>query len=415
MTDLVATSTRSWRARAIPQYLVAVGSDAAADGIFYMALGWVAVHAASPISAATVFAAGTIPQLVLTLLGGVVGDRVGLARAASVTLVLRLVVVLAFTALLVRPEWVSMFSLIAVSAAFGLVDALHMPAMGGIAGLLADEGEQASVQGMVAATMRASAVSATAAAGLLIGWWLPGPGWVMAILLVVSLSALYATRHRASDRLDVDPEAQEPQSSFAMLSAGLRAVRRDRAVLLALALFTLANFTATAPVSLGVALRSEAQGWASSSYGLVIAAFALGSAGGAMLTGKVARRVTNNLTAALWLLAAATVGLAVLAISNSPAGAGVGCLLTGLSLAPAAALLMGEIRERTDAAMMGRVSSIAMLAIFGLIPVGYVVLGSAGQWWGLSYAGWIMAGLLGLSVAVAVPVSRRLRPSLSQP
>lgn len=409
MTELAEAPVRGWRARAIPEYLVAVGSDAAADGMFYMALGWVAAHAGSPISAATVFAAGTIPQLLLTLVGGVVGDRVGLARAASVTLALRLVVVLGFTAVLVRPGWISTASLIALSAAFGLVDALHMPAMGGIAGLLADDGEQAAVQGVVSSTMRSSAVTATAAAGVLIGWSLSSPGWVMAGLLVVSLSALYAVRRRAGGRLVVTPGSGDSQGSVEMFAAGLRAVRQDRMIMLALALFTVANFTATAPVSLGVALRSEAQGWSASSYGLVVAAFAVGSAVGAVVTGKIAKRVPSNVVAALCLLMPAAAGLSLLAVADAPGWAGVGCLVTGLSLAPAAALLMGEIRERSDPAMMGRISSIAMLAIFGLIPVGHVLLGIAGEWWGLRYAGLLMAGLLAAAVLIAVPAVRRLR------
>lgn len=409
MTDtaVMPRSPRTWWTRGIAQYLVAMGADAAADGIFYMALGWVAAHAGSAISAATVMAAGTVPQLILTLLGGVIGDRVGLARVATATLVARMVLVLGFTMLLMRPELISLWALIAISAMAGLTDALHMPAIGGIAGLLASDGEQAGVQGAVSATTRTSAVIATAGGGLLIGWSLPSPGWAMTVLLVLSLLALVSTRRRAGRVLEVSDDSHEDPPAH-MLRSGLATVFGSPAIRLILLIFTLANFAATAPVSLGVALRGEEQQWAGASYGVVVAGFAVGSALGALSTARIARRVDSNLRAALLLLVPATVGLALLALADHPALATAACTLTGLALAPAAALLMGEIRERTDPKMMGRVSSVVMLAIFGLIPVGHLVLGAVGEWAGLKAAGLVMASILGLSLVVGAVIASRL-------
>lgn len=411
MTDAVTLPTRTergWWSRGISQYLVAMGTDAAADGIFYMALGWVAAHAGSAISAATVLAAGTIPQLVLTLMGGVIGDRIGLAKVATATLLARIGLVLAFTALLMRPDLVNLWTLVGISALAGLTDALHMPAIGGMAGLLADDGEQAAVQGAVSATTRSSAVAATATGGLLIGWSLPSPGWVMAGLLVISFVSLASARRHAGAALEVVQDSSDEPATH-MLRSGIAAVFHDPAVRLILLIFTLANFAATAPVSLGVALRSEDLGWSAASYGVVVAAFAVGSAVGALCTSRIARRVQNNLHAALWLLVPATAGLVLLALADTAPLAAMGCAVTGLALAPAAALMMGEVRERTDPTMMGRVSSVVMLAIFGLIPVGHILLGSIGQWQGLEAAGLVMAGILGFTLVVGAAAASRLR------
>lgn len=381
-------------------YFGALSADTAADEMFYLALAWAAAHSGDALSAAAVLAAGSVPRVLVMLVGGVVGDRYGLARVATLTLVVRAALMTVFAVLLIphTPPTVAVLVLLAVGV--GLADALHMPAMGGMAGLLAGEGEQATVQGWVSSVTRATGVAATAAGALLLGWHEVSVGWAATALLLVALIAVIGLRRREGARLRVADEEEAGSTVLTMLTAGLKVVRSDRVVMVALLVFTLANFAATAPIILGLPLKGVALGWSGTEYGLAYLGFAVGSALGAASMARVAKRIRLKMHAALVLLIPGGLGLAGLAVADRAWTTGAACLVTGLFFAPAAALLMGEVRERTPASMMGRISSVVQFSIFGLIPVGHVLFGWLVGVMGLRPAGLVMSAVLGATIVV---------------
>lgn len=385
-------------ARRVREYLAAMGADAAADALFYLTLAWVAAHSGGAVSAGVVLAAGSVPQLAMMLLGGAAGDRFGLVRTAGATLAIRTGLFAVFVVMLASGS-LSLWPLVAMSAAVGLVDALHMPAMGGVAGLLADVGEQASVQGSVSATTRVSGVAATTVGGVLLAWSLPSAGVVMVVLSVVALMLLLVLR-RSSPAVVAEQESGDAPGLVMLMREGLATVGRDRHIRLILVLFTLANLAATAPVMLGIPLKGAAYSWSAVSYGLAMVGFAAGSALGAVAIARWGKSVSDNVAAAIVLLIPATVGLGALSLAREAWQASISVFFVGLALAPAAALLMGEVRERVPASHMGRVSSIVQLAIFGLIPVGHLLFGWMVARWNLGVAGATMAGALAVTVVV---------------
>ena len=409
------TEVRPWRVPGVPTFLGALGADTGADALFYLALGWVAARSGGALDAALVIAAGTVPRIAVMLLGGVVGDRYGLSRVGTLTLAVRAALMVAFVVLLSRDALIAPWPLAVLAALVGLADALHMPAMGGMAGLLAPEGAQAAVQGLVTTVTRVSTVVATGIGGLLLAWARPSIGWAATLLLGAALVALLVLRRSpAGARLAVTDEDDEEGSTVAMLTAGLAQVRRDRVVVLTLVLFTLANLAATAPIILGMPLKSTEYGWSGPAYGLAYLGFAAGSAAGAIAAARYAGRVTDNLVGALVLLTPGAGGLVLLALASSPWTAGLACFVTGLFLAPAAALMLGEVRERTPARRMGRVSSVVQLSIFALIPVGHVLFGWLVTVVDLRPAGLVMAlGLLATVVLVGVLARRAPAPGLT--
>lgn len=383
----------------IREYLAALGADAAADALFYLTLAWVAAHSGGAVSAGVVLAAGSVPQLAMMLLGGAAGDRFGLVRTAGVTLAIRTGLFAAFVVMLATGS-LSLWPLVAMSAAVGLIDALHMPAMGGMAGLLADVGEQASVQGSVSATTRVSGVAATTVGGVLLAWSLPSAGVAMVVLSIAALVLLQMLR-RSSPPPPVDESPGEASPGLvALMRDGLATVGRDKHIRLILVLFTLANLTATAPVMLGIPLKGAEYSWSAISYGLAMVGFALGSALGAVAVARWGKSVRDNLAAAIALLIPAAVGLGALSLAREAWQASISVFVVGLALAPAAALMMGEVRERVPATHMGRVSSIVQLAIFGLIPLGHLLFGWMAGRWDLRVAGATMAIALAATVLV---------------
>lgn len=401
------TDTRPWSVPGVPTYMSALGADTAADALFYLALGWVAAHSGGAMDAAVIIAAGTIPRIAVMLLGGVIGDRYGLSRVATLTLALRTVLMLAFVAMLHFEQLLAPAPLAALAALVGLADALHMPAMGGMAGLLAPEGAQAAVQGLVSTITRVSTVVATGLGGLLLGWNRPSIGWLAAAFLACALIALLALRRSPAGSVLAVVDTDENEGSMNhMLRAGLDQVRRDRIVVLVLILFTLANLAATAPIILGMPLKAAEYHWTGLAYGAAYLGFAAGSAVGAFTISKQASKVSNNLYGALGLLLPGAAALAVLALAANPWAAGVACFVTGLFLAPAAALMLGEVRERTPGRLMGRVSSVVQFSIFALIPVGHLVFGWLVTQLDLRTAGLCMSGGLLATVAIVAVLGR---------
>lgn len=388
------------------EYLGAMGTDAAADALFYLTLAWVAAHSGGAVSAGLVLAAGTVPQLAMMLLGGAVGDRFGLLRAAGVTLAVRTALFAVFVMMLATGH-LSLWPLVAMSAAVGLVDALHMPAMGGVAGLLADPGEQAAVQGAVSATTRVSGVAATTVGGLLLAWSLASAGVAMVVLSSAALVLLALLRRSAPPSLGAD-SSEDTERIGALMREGLSTVSQDAQIRLILVLFTLANLAATAPVMLGVPLKGAINDWSPVGYGLAMMGFALGSALGAIGVARWGKAVPDNTVAAIALLIPATVGLGALAVVDQAWQVGAAVFVVGLALAPAAALMMGEVRERVPSTHMGRISSIVQLAIFAFIPVGHLVFGWLTERWDLQVAGVVMAITLGATVALGAVRHRAL-------
>lgn len=386
-------------ARRIREYLAAMGADAAADALFYLTLAWVAANSGGAVSAGVVLAAGSVPQLAMMLLGGAAGDRFGLVRTAEVTLAIRTGLFAVFVFMLAAGS-LSLWPLVAMSAAVGLVDALHMPAMGGVAGLLADVGEQAAVQGSVSATTRVSGVAATTVGGVLLAWSVASAGVAMVVLSIAALALLLVLR-RSSPAVAAEQSTDEDSPGLvALMREGLATVGRDRHIRLILVLFTLANLAATAPVMLGIPLKGAEYSWSAVSYGLAMVGFALGSALGAVGVARWGKSVSDNLASAIALLIPAALGLGALSMAREAWQASICVFVVGLALAPAAALMMGEVRERVPATHMGRVSSIVQFAIFGLIPVGHVLFGWMAARWDLRVAGATMAIVLAVTVVV---------------
>lgn len=381
-------------------YLTAMAADAGADAVIYLVLGWLAARTGGGLSAATVLAAATIPTVVVLLFGGVVGDRYGLVRVASVTLAVRAVLLIVFAGMVAWSAVPALGFLVTLAALIGLADAVHMPAMGGLAGLLAPEGQQASLQGWVLSGTRLAGLLATAVGGFLLGF---NPAWALAAaaaLLVIALVPILQLRRIAR------PGESGDSASFAtMLMAGLRTISGDKPLLALLLTLALGNLAGSAPVLLGVPLKGVAGGWSGAVYGVVYLCFGLGSAAGAASVSRIQKRVQRRrVHVALTLLLGGAGSLAGLAFASSAFWTGAAATVTGVLFAPAAAFLMGEIRERTEPSMMGRVSSAAQLAIFGLIPVGYFVFGLLVSAVGLTNAGLVMAAGLAVVVLVSAAV-----------
>lgn len=382
----------------MPAYLAGNTLDRLADAMLYVALAWAAAHS-SATAAVAVLAAGSVARLVVLLLGGAIGDRFGLARVASLTLVVRGVLLGVFAWALTRPHPSSLV-LVVVAAAFGLVDGAHVPAMTGISALLARGRELASAQGLVGAATEAMEVLAPPVTGYLLAWPASVAG-VGVVLVAVSLLCIVAIRRAASaaglgdDLLDEESEAR-PGGLRGLLGdvrEGLRAGWHTPGMRLALLVMLVANLAATGPVLAGLPLKAVAEGWPASTYGWASAGLAAGGVVGLLALNRWGGRVTVPLSWAASLLAGGSLGIMALTLTRSPAGAVAGATVTGLCFGPGGRLVISWIQSVSSPQMVGRTMALIQFAIYAGIPLGYLLYGAL-LGISLSIAGAVMSGAL---------------------
>lgn len=387
--------------RAIPGMAAYVSGntlDRLADAMLYVALAWAAAHS-SATAAVSVLAAGSVARLVVLLLGGAIGDRFGLARVASLTLMVRGVLLGVFAWALTRPHPSSLV-LVVVAAAFGLVDGAHVPAMTGISALLARGRELASAQGLVGAATEAMEVLAPPVTGYLLSWPASVAG-VGVVLVAVSLLCIVAIHRAASaaglgDDLSDEESESRPGGLRGLLKdvrAGLRAGWQTPGMRLALLVMLVANLAATGPVLAGLPLKAVAEGWSPSTYGWACAGLAAGGVVGLLALNRWGGRVTVPLSWAASLLAGGSLGIMALTLTRSPAGAVAGATVTGLCFGPGGRLVISWIQSVSSPQMVGRTMALIQFAIYAGIPLGYLLYGAL-LGVSLCIAGSVMSGAL---------------------
>lgn len=394
MATTQAVTTR--RAR-VASYLVSYLLDRAVDGLFYVALAWLAAKSSGPLGAAAIIASGSVPRVVMLMLGGVVADRFGLSATARVTLTLR-VVLLGIFALSSMSPAPNALTLALVAAAFGVIDALHMPAISGLSGLLVGDNDQVRLQGAMTSIGNATEIVAAPAAALLLAWSAPSVGWLGAILLAVAAIAVPRVERAPEDV----PVVKERLG--AALRAVLAYVRHAPALRAMFLVFAAANVAATPAVGLGVPLLVTERAGGEASYGALVMAFAIGSVTGGL---ALARWGAHVRFPARWsLLLMVPGGLALGLLARVPVGlVAVGALVVaGVCFAAGAGLLMGRIKVATPPQMMGRMMSLVQVSVYSLIPAGMLIFGWMSASWSASAAMLVMGGVMVATALVALCV-----------
>lgn len=369
MSSNVAAATDR---RSAVAYLGGLGADLLAESMWLVALAWAAVHSGSAAAAAGLLAIGYVPRVAVMLFGGAIADSFGLARTTSVTLFLRLLAMIALGVALSDPT-PSWWFLAAASAAFGLVDAVHIPAVRGLPGLLgADAAAVGSIQGLASTVGQVVTIVGAPVAGALIAWR-PGSAvaWVCCALLVVA-QIMFGRLRRSLPAPAVPDRRQSIQSR---VTAGLRTAWGNGRVRVMLIMFLSTNALSVAPIFLGVPLRAHEQGWSATVFGVASLGFAAGSAVGAAVMARLRRRISEPIRSGviLWLLGC--LGLLGLSLARDPASVTVCCAYVGLFFAPGSSIMIGEVQSATPKQSMGSMMAVVGVAIYGFIPLGEVIFG----------------------------------------
>lgn len=380
-------------------YLIGNTLDRTADAMAYAALGWLAAQG-SPVDAAVVLGLGALPRVVMLSIGGVIADRIGLGRTAQWTLGARLIV-LGVLAVVLADGHAGVVALSCVAVALGVIDGVHAPAMIGLGALIGRGPGMAALQGALSMWAEAGEVLAP----VIVGWLLVGAAvWLAPAILVPSLIALAVIQAIAHLGEGQPRDDDEPHvGAWKAWTEGLRAAR-GLGTILAFAL--LVNALTTGPILGGVPMLAAIDGWSGGEYGLVMAAFSVGLAAGGAALASWGGRVTHPQRTSIALVLPGAVVLTVLGVAHYWWVAAIVVATCGLVFAPSVGLLLADIKNRTDPALMGRVMSLVHLGMVAGIPLSYAALGVLVGLRDLAFAIAVMSAVLAV-IAVLLLVSYR--------
>ncbi|ARQ67992.1 MFS transporter [Streptomyces marincola] len=388
------------------RWLAAYTASHIGNSVWFIALGWSAQRVASPAEVGLVMAAGALPRALLMLPGGVLADRHDPRRLLLGSDALRCALVLAAAAAV---TWTTpaLWLLVAVALAFGALDAFFVPAVGAVPARITGPDQLARVAGLRALSMRLSQIVSPPAGGLAMGLGGAGAAFATAgALFALSLPLLASLRVRPLPA----PQGGRPARHTVRgdLLDGLRYTRRHPLIGPLVAAGAIAELGFISTFNIGMVLLNAERGWGPSGYGWIIGGFGAGAASGAALLAVAGRLPRAGLTLP-WTLLAMCVGAATVALVPDLWMAAAVAVVSGLCAGVFGGLNNALIQTAADPAHLGRITSVIMLMMVGLGPLGYPVAGAAIGAWGAApvFVGCGLFSGIGVLVLLASAEVRR--------
>ncbi|MFH9652041.1 MFS transporter [Streptomyces anulatus] len=374
------------------RWLGAYTASMVGDSIYFMALAWAAARTGSAAGTGLVLAAGSIPRALLMLGGGVLADRLGPRRVVIGSDAARAVLVLGLAAILVLTA-PTVGVLVAVALLFGAVDALFLPAVGALPPRISPPGQLARIQGLRGLAARGASIVGAPLGGVAVATGGPVLAFATAgALFALSLPLLLGLRIRPlpapvkhGGTVSGGPEertvTEEKPTARQDLVDGLRYIRHHPLLGPLMIVIGLSELGFVGPLNLGLILLSEQRGWGAAGMGWIVAGFASGAAGAALLIAVRGRVPRAGLVMCLTVLVGATGIAAVAQIPSVPLAAATAAVV-GLFIGLAGALCGALVQTVAAPAYLGRVTSVSTLFTYALIPLSYPATGAAIALWG---------------------------------
>src|SRR5215510_721701 len=406
MTLFKSLTVRSFALLWSGQQLSALG-----DSIYRVALAWwVLEKTGSAKAMSTIFIFASAPMLVFLLIGGVTVDRYPRAHVMLLSDVLRGLLI-GIVALLAFAHRLETWHIYIVSLLFGIVGAFFGPAYRAIVPEIVPRELLPSANGLTTLSEQLAEIAGPALGALIvstsgssIAFTLDGLSFVISALCLAPLVRLALAAHMSKERKSVLHDFRE----------GVEVVRKASWLSITIVIASLGNITLSAPfaIALPFLVKDHLHGGVGS-LGLLYSMLAAGTIAGTIL-GTVWLGRTSGLRArglfayGLWIaggLLIAVFGLPVTIYTVAPAA-----FLIGVAFGVPNLIFINTLQELIPGKVLGRVTSIATLGSFALVPVGSGLVG-----WATDHVGaptiFILSGVLtALLAALALmhPVIRNL-------
>jgi MFS family permease len=371
------------------------------DQFYMVALPWLVLQLTkSSVALGTVLMTAAVPRAVLMLMGGAISDRTSPRKVLLLTAWTRTVFVATVAAL----GWLNILSLwhiYILAFAFGVADAFAIPSLSALLPILVPREQLTQANSILQSSMQITMITGPAPAGALIKKF--GTIWAFFIDAVSFLFII------APLSVIPDPEKSEHQqtkrSVWHSILEGLRYVYNDSAMRSMILFSTSLNFFIMGPIMVGLALIAKNRFDSATAYGIMFSAFAFGGLAGSLMAGLRKQRHRGILI----LIVGFVIGilLTLVGFVYSLIALCILLFLMGVTSGYSAVHITSWYQQRIEGSMMGRVMSLRMFGIFGLMPISLTIAGFVAdvslEWL------FISAGILLLLVSLVVATQRAVR------
>jgi MFS family permease len=344
----------------------------------------------SPLATSLVTLIFSLPSTLLSLVGGVVADRVDRRRLIMTTQTVFLLQAIALTALTFT-GLIRIWEIYLLALVNGIVMAFDSPARQSMLPSLVPREDLSNAVALNSTVFNASRVVGPPLAGLV--YAAAGPGWCFAINAVSFAAILYALSY-----IQLAPVQSGIVRTHLWddLRAGLGYVRRHTVVRTLLVLVALLGTLAFVYIILMPVLSSRVLGGGPRENGYLLGSAGIGATAGALIVATLQpRRPGRIIVGFSYAASGALVALALsrqLLLSMALTAAVAGCVMAVLATSNAA------IQEHLSDTLRGRIMSIYTLALIGSGPLNAAIAGTLGNALGADWA----IGISGVAMAVGV-------------
>jgi MFS family permease len=379
------------------------------DQFYLVALPWLVLQlTGSGLALGTVLMTTAVPRAVLMLAGGAVTDRLSARRVLIASALARMLLVGAVAALI----WLGMihlWHLYVLTFAFGVADAFSLPAGQAVIPTLVEPPQLGPVNALMQGSMVMTQMVGPAPAGLIVrAWGLGAALLVDAVSFLGVIAALLKIPEtpRQAPAGGATPPAAARRSMVHEIAEGLRAVRKDTALMTLMGISAVLNLAVYGPIIVGIAAVAKFRFGSAAAFGTCLSFLSGGMLAGIVLGGRVKRPRHRGMQFAV---VGALAGMELIGIGLVMKLAAVVTLLAlmGFAVGFVNVQFSAWIQARVERALMGRVMSVLMFSSFGMIPVSYAVSGALVQW--RLAAAFVIPGAFLVLVATAALVSRVVR------
>nr|WP_275588475.1 MFS transporter [Microlunatus panaciterrae] len=379
------------------------------DQVYFLALAWAAVEVSGPATVGLILAAGSVPRLVFLLVGGALADRMSPKRLIILSDTGRTLTLLALAALLTVGS-LGPLPLGLVALVFGILDGLFLPAVGALPPRLAPVHLMARIQAARTVIQRLVVLVGAPIAGWLVAnRGLASAFWLSAALFAVSVLALalVSLRPGPAEAADEPGATGRRTSMVADIAAGLRSVRSHPVLPSLLAVVALTDLGFSGPLTAGLPILAQHNGWGPAGAGYVLGGFGLGAAATG-LTLAVVRQIPR--AGLVSYLSLAWMGVAVVLVGMAPsAGLAIAAaVLLGFGSGVFGTLMNALLIITAPPAELGRVMSVLSLASYGGAPISFAVTGLLAGLFGPQLPFYVGGGVV-LLAGIAGLTRHRLR------
>jgi MFS family permease len=312
-----------------------------------------------------VFAASVFPQVLVTLAGGVLADRVGRRPVMLASDVVRMAVqgTLACALFAGRP---SLWLFLVLPALLATAEGAFNPALGGLRADIVLPARRQDANALLSVAQSAAAIAGPALAGFLIALSSPA-------VVIAADAVSYGVSVLALALLKVPAAGQRTQSAWRDLTESLAIFRSRTWLWLTTAQFALFNLFTWAPYLLLGPLLARSYMGGAGAWGAITAAFA----GGAVLSGlaMVGRHPRRPLVWAAIGTFGYPVPCLLLAVRAPVYLVAAGAAVAGIGSALGGTLLTSVQQQRVPQEMLGRISAIMLTGSYTLGSAGWAVIG----------------------------------------